>query len=447
MNGLSLTTNSVSGNGVITDSGALASLTIGNGNTNAATNTTFAGNLRLVKTGTGSIQLANVGGSTNTGGAFLLGGTLRVGGGFLGTGSVDFNNATLDIAGSAPGPDYGVMNNALVSTSGTTNEYRVEQTPWTQNGTLSGSGTMLISLHPSAFPPVFWNANDSTFSGAIRFDTATTNPGSSGTETGFDFMTASAGSALASWQFTTDTQGFIAGWGGVGSATIQMGELTSVLGAGTAALRNNSDNTLVTYQIGALNTNTTFGGSFIDGGDNNSALTGLTKVGNGTLTLTGAGNSYRGPTNVTAGNLIVNNAFTGASPITVSGGTLIANASLGSGPLNVSGGNMIFNNVVAAPHPSASVTSGTLHFNGSTLLGTTTGSGLSLSGGTLDLIDQSINTLTVNSGNGVGLSVGGGANLNFEITNGGSSGTPSADEIAPWATSAQPSRAPQAAVS
>jgi autotransporter-associated beta strand protein len=69
--------------------------------------------------------------------------------------------------------------------------------------------------------------------------------------------------------------------------------------------------------VGANNTSTTFTGLLTD---IQSRPGGLTKVGTGTLTLTGS-NSYSGPTTVQAGVLVVNGS-SGSSPVTVAGGTL-----------------------------------------------------------------------------------------------------------------------------
>jgi autotransporter-associated beta strand protein len=69
--------------------------------------------------------------------------------------------------------------------------------------------------------------------------------------------------------------------------------------------------------IGSNNLSTTFGGVIQDRGT-------LTKVGTGTLTLTGA-NSYESGTTVTSGTLLVSNATgsgTGTGVVSVTGGTL-----------------------------------------------------------------------------------------------------------------------------
>jgi autotransporter-associated beta strand protein len=81
----------------------------------------------------------------------------------------------------------------------------------------------------------------------------------------------------------------------------------------------NTGATAATLTTGAENTSTTFSGAIID-----DAPTGLTKIGNGTLTLTGA-NTYSGATNVDAGTLQGGavNTFSGASAFTVAGGAFL----------------------------------------------------------------------------------------------------------------------------
>lgn len=88
------------------------------------------------------------------------------------------------------------------------------------------------------------------------------------------------------------------------TVTIPIGELTgqskSVLGAGgTGAC-------LITWEIGARNTNSTFNGTIADTNyKNTGAVAAIRKTGTGILTLTNA-NTYSGSTTVTGGELVVN---------------------------------------------------------------------------------------------------------------------------------------------
>jgi autotransporter-associated beta strand protein len=76
--------------------------------------------------------------------------------------------------------------------------------------------------------------------------------------------------------------------------------------------------------IGSNNLNTTFSGAIQDGGVSGGTLSALTKIGTGTLTLSGA-NYYTGGTNVNAGTLLVSNtrgSGTGSGSVTVTNSTL-----------------------------------------------------------------------------------------------------------------------------
>jgi autotransporter-associated beta strand protein len=87
--------------------------------------------------------------------------------------------------------------------------------------------------------------------------------------------------------------------------------------------------------VGSNDLSTTFSGVMQDGGQAGVGTAGsVTKIGNGTLTLSGA-NTYTGSTTVNAGGLIVNGSITSA--VTVNGGKLGGSGTTGSVIVNKNG--------------------------------------------------------------------------------------------------------------
>jgi autotransporter-associated beta strand protein len=117
---------------------------------------------------------------------------------------------------------------------------------------------------------------------------------------------AITGSAAASWNLS-GSFGFIE-TAGAATPTVQLGSLSGTNTATT--LGGFSGSGIKTFQVGALNTSTTFAGAIQDNPQTTGTPTiALIKVGTGTLTLSGT-NTYSGITTVNAGTL----AFTTAVP-------------------------------------------------------------------------------------------------------------------------------------
>jgi autotransporter-associated beta strand protein len=111
-----------------------------------------------------------------------------------------------------------------------------------------------------------------------------------------------------------------------GNGELDIGNNRATLGVTIGSLAGNG---LVflgprVLSIGSNNQSTTFSGVIQDGGDNQGTGGSLTKIGTGTLTLSGA-NTYTGATTVSAGTLVVSNmtgSGTGAGTASVNAGTL-----------------------------------------------------------------------------------------------------------------------------
>jgi fibronectin-binding autotransporter adhesin len=146
---------------------------------------------------------------------------------------------------------------------------------------------------------------------------------------GMMWSNAAAGSAAATW----DISG-IFGFNetGAGDTTVRLGALRGTNAATQLAAVGGSG--VKTFEVGALGTNTTFAGSIrnlstLGGGGTGTVA--LTKVGAGTLTLTGT-STYTGPTLLSAGTLLVNGSLAGGA--TAAGGTLGGSGSV-AGPVTV----------------------------------------------------------------------------------------------------------------
>ena len=136
------------------------------------------------------------------------------------------------------------------------------------------------------------------------------------------FNTASATSANAHYVIASaqgSAQGMIAG--GNGDYTLQMGSFSGV--ANSLFRGGNVATGTTTLEIGNLNSDTTFAGAIANGATKTIALT---KVGSGTLTLSGS-NTYNGATLVSSGTLLVNGSL-GNTAVNVAGGTLGGSGSI-----------------------------------------------------------------------------------------------------------------------
>ena len=175
-------------------------------------------------------------------------------------------------------------------------------------GSVTGTGSLSIN---STVSRSFWLQGDgSVFGGTVNYTNNNdgTNFRLGGTGTAGNALTNGSdwsGSSFVLSGATGNNRGII--WNGLAGTVIKLGALS---GTGRIGLSGNA----AVWEIGALNTDTTFSG-LIEG-----ANAGVRKVGTGTLTLSGV-NTYTGNTTVNAGILKMGNknalgAFLAGRPVT-----------------------------------------------------------------------------------------------------------------------------------
>jgi outer membrane autotransporter protein len=203
----------------------------------------------------------------------LTGNNTYTGGTTVSAGILQGNTASL------PGS---ILNNGMVAfDQATTGSY---------GGVVSGSGSLAM-----IGPGTLTLAANNTYSGATLVNVGTLQAGIVNAFSATSAVTVAPGATLA-LNSLNQTIGSLAGAGAV------------TLGSATLTTGNDG-------------TSTTFAGVLSGSG-------GLTKVGGGTLSLTGA-NTYTGETTVNGGTLVVNGSLAG-SVIVNSGGTLRGNGTFGS---------------------------------------------------------------------------------------------------------------------
>jgi fibronectin-binding autotransporter adhesin len=317
-------------------------------NTNAVTlSGVISGAGALTKSGVGTMTLSAT--NTHTGNVTVSAGTMEVSG------------------GSSIGDDSAVT----VSSGATLSLIGGNETI----GSLSGSGAVALT-----YGLTVGNASNTVFSGVISSTNTSgiTKVGSgtlalSGANTYTGATTVSAGklllqggSAIADSSAVTISSG----------AELELRDndeaVGSVAGAGTLTLNGG------TLTVGGNNNSTTFSGVIQDSG-------GLTKIGTGTLTLSGS-NTYAGATDVLAGGLsITGDSNLGSGALTLNSGTLsvtgdganIDNAislSFNGGVVNVGAGiTATLSGVVSGPGDLTKAGVGVLTLTGSNAYtGTTT---------------------------------------------------------------------------
>ena len=348
------------GGGVTNYPGAGATINIANG-----------GQLNVYQTmssPTGTINLNGGAGPTWSGNANL--GAIRT----TSTGIVNYNinvNANSTI-GCYPGQGGGTYagNIALGINTLTVNT----QGNLTINGALSGSGT-LASANANNTYQLFVGGNNSGFTGTFL-------PGAASPML---FTSSNAGSAGAIASLGVSGGNAYLEWDSSSSGTVQLGALTDG-GYSSAILENyNANNgTTGTFQIGGLNTNTTFSGTIQNAAAAGNSMVAITKVGSGSLTLKGV-NTYSGGTTISGGTLALSNASANniaSSPCIslASGATLDTTALSGGAGLTLSAAQTL-SGAGTLHGPLATVSGSTVVPGSATTLGTLSTGNLNLASG------------------------------------------------------------------
>jgi autotransporter-associated beta strand protein len=227
------------------------------------------------------------------------------GGTQIGAGIVTFNNNTSFGTGTITSNGGGVIRGAATTTNnlvvnGTT-ILDVSGGNWNLNGNISGSGD--ITRGTNANLSLYLGGDNSGYTGTFT----TVNNGNAVVR----FNNANSGSANAKWAFNNTNAGKTTlSWAGTG--TISFGSMT-----GNGDVRTDVAGAK-TISVGALNLNDTFSGTIVNG----TGTIALTKVGNGTMTLSG-NNTYTGATTISAGTLALGaaNRIADTSAMVLGGGT------------------------------------------------------------------------------------------------------------------------------
>ncbi|MGC3992464.1 MAG: autotransporter-associated beta strand repeat-containing protein [Chthoniobacteraceae bacterium] len=319
----------------------------------------------LTKSGSGTLVISGT--NTYTGNTYLNLGTIDVqNASAFGTGTLVLNGGQVNNNGSSA---LTLANNIYVP-AGMSAQFKASSTSGNglgDSGALTGSGTLTL-LSAGTNSTAFLSGDLSEFTGTLVANTV--NNGSNLNIGGGTAASNNLGQATLQLTGGNSSNRRLAGWGGI----LQVGALSGTVGT------FNGGN----LEVGALNTNTTFGGMSINGGWS------LIKVGTGTLTLNG-GTVYTG----SSGGIQAN-----GGTIAIDLSNLAASTSLWSAPLKVGGGTF---SLFAKPNVTSTqaFTSTTINSGASAITASTNGGGGS--------VLLTLNGLTRNAGGTVDFTLPSGA--------------------------------------
>jgi len=219
---------------------------------------------------------------------------------------------------------------------------------WRDDGYVHISGTSISGTGPLTIDSPggtrFIVVGSSTFSGPVTVQAGelqvNASPGST--------VTVGGGSNGLGSAVTVEAGAIFNMWGSMGSATQRLGSLS---GSGTVRSEGAGIQTL---SVGGDDSSTAFSGLIRNSWSDASGFVALTKVGSGTLTLSGS-NSYSGGTTISAGRLVVDGSILTSSGVSVeSGGELGGSGQVAAitGPGLVAPGNS--SGILTAPSASLS---------------------------------------------------------------------------------------------